>query len=348
MRLSIVVYAQSVTNDCLEATLSSIKGCGAYDYEVVIVDDGSEQNYSELAQKYGAKYVKTQKRGAFAQKLYAIEIVNGEYVSFLDAGNTVTFNFYTRMLGEAQKVDGVVCSGIAYVQNGVKFTYNQPEDDRSILANKIYKLDVLKAAKKQLEKTDITLYSMESGYERAINTAAFNNTKAIFCIRTGLGYVFLDVNEENVDALACAKNTLVAAKELSYENSVVDSCASALCTVAKAQKQKALIPELCTMFGKDKIKPVSKAEANGYGKIEYFGENFADVEKALKKIAQASNPITVMYEGTSLYETESLNYIQSQKPQGEGKPLTLMIPKRICKKKTKLKALQMAVKNIVR
>ena len=84
MKLTVVVYAQNAEQNSLSATLKSLKNSTLKDYEALILDDGSESCYIDLAKKYNVRYVKTEKRGALASRLYALMIAFGKCSNMSD------------------------------------------------------------------------------------------------------------------------------------------------------------------------------------------------------------------------------------------------------------------------
>ncbi len=336
MKLTVVVYVQNSTNECLQSTLKSIKASTAKDYEIIVLDDGSNNSYKEIADKNGARYVKTEKRGAFASKLFAIEIAKGEYITFLNAGQEVTFNYYLPMLeGAALKNADIVCSGIAYEYKGVKFTCNEGDDTNELDINKVYSVALLKRAKKELEKTNITILGTEHKAEKIINTYALKNAQNILKMHTG--FAFFAIDDKQIDVPSYGIELVKILNELESTKDQ-ELYASALCLVAREQKQKNQIPQLQSIFNMPKIKPLSKKEASQYRKIELLGDNFNDIERALRKIYDTSIDVMVIYDMSSTYEKQTLEYIQARKAKNEAqKPLTLMVPKRITKQRVKLK-----------
>lgn len=340
MKFTAVIYAQNAKEAELEATLKALKGSTLADYEVLALDDGSDRSYKELAEKYKARYVKTEKRGALASYLYALEIAKGEYITFIKSGEHATFNYYMPMLDMAySKNADVVCGDIAYEYEGVKFTCNEDSGASFSCASKIYRVSALKKAKIELEKTKITMLSIDTKAEMTINAFALKNATNVQITHTG--YAFLKLNDEKLDLLGLAREAGKALCELDVVcNADVERelDARTLCYLAKIQKEKALIAQIEIALGVSKIKPISKKEATQYRKIELLGDNFADIEKALKKIYDTSIDVMVIYDLGSTYEKNTLDYIQSRKKGIKGeKPLTLMVPKRITKKKVKLK-----------
>ena len=95
MKLSIVVCVYNTKREYFDACLKSIRESTLKkeDYELLVVDDGSSEDYSEIIEKYDPVYVKTDNRGLLSARLYAIMIAKGEYIAFCDADDTVSLNY---------------------------------------------------------------------------------------------------------------------------------------------------------------------------------------------------------------------------------------------------------------
>ncbi len=342
MKLTVVVYAQDVAECDLATTLKSIKSSTTRDYETLILDDGSENSYLDLAKSYNARYVKTEKRGPLASRLFAIEIAKGDYIAFLNAGQEVTFNYYAPMLEVAYASDlDLVCGEVAYNYGGVKFTCNENALQSSSLANKLYKVSTLRYAKRDIEKANVIMHTPSVCTEAIITLYAGKHMASVGTAHSGYAFILLADKKINVVDSAREIKSLVP--------STSDLYAKALCYIAKEQKEKGKIAELEEILEMPKIKPISKKEATQYRKIELLGDNFADIEKALKKIYDTSLDVMVIYDMGSAYEKSTLDYIQARKTKNEGqKPLTLMVPKRICKTKAKIKPEQILAQTLLK
>lgn len=66
--------------------LDSILAQSYRDYEIIVVDDGSEDNTSQIIQKYPNQiyYVYQQNQGVAASRNQGLEVATGEYIAFLD------------------------------------------------------------------------------------------------------------------------------------------------------------------------------------------------------------------------------------------------------------------------
>lgn len=122
MKLSIIICVYDTPRDYLEACLSSITestlgegGLAAADYEICMVDDGSSVDYSDLVQRYGLKYKKTENRGIFSARLTGIDMAEGDFIAFVDSDDTVSWNYHRPMLevAKTEKLD-VVINGWAF------------------------------------------------------------------------------------------------------------------------------------------------------------------------------------------------------------------------------------------
>ena len=73
--------------DWLEETLDSVFGQTYSDYEVILVNDGSKENISDLIDKYGDKiiYLYQENQGPAAARNNGISVANGKYIAFEDS-----------------------------------------------------------------------------------------------------------------------------------------------------------------------------------------------------------------------------------------------------------------------
>ena len=102
MKTSIIVCLYNTENKKFEKCMNSICTSTLTDYEVLVIDDGSTEDYTEIIEKYNPVYVKTQNRGLLAARLYGIALARGEYIAFVDSDDAVTFNYHAPMVEEAE------------------------------------------------------------------------------------------------------------------------------------------------------------------------------------------------------------------------------------------------------
>ena len=235
MKLSIVVCLYNTNKEYFDKCLASIRAntLKKEEYELIVLDDGSEIKYDEILKKYDPVYVKTENRGLLASRLYAIMIAKGEYVAFCDADDTVSFNYYEPMLDVAQRENADVvindwafetqatkyaCDGDRTVNENLKF---EGEDILTFFAsgkgrahsyfvqwNKIFKRSLLLKAKAEIEKTDAVSNKPFTFSEDALcNFFVMKNAKKLVNVHTG--YYFYRVH----DAQSVATNSKESLKK---------------------------------------------------------------------------------------------------------------------------------------
>src|SRR6185503_20742726 len=86
-RVSVVIPAYNASS-YIERTLDSVFAQTLTSYEIVLVDDGSEdsEELERILKRYDAvRYVRNEHRGAAAARNQGIQMARGEWVAFLDA-----------------------------------------------------------------------------------------------------------------------------------------------------------------------------------------------------------------------------------------------------------------------
>ena len=78
----------------LERTVESIRVCGLSDYEILLIDDGSNDGTAELCDRLCGKYegircVHQSNKGVSAARNRGIDEARGEYIWFVDSDDTV-------------------------------------------------------------------------------------------------------------------------------------------------------------------------------------------------------------------------------------------------------------------
>lgn len=219
MKLSIVVCLYNTDKEYFEECLKSIRNSTLKkdEYEIIVIDDGSAENYSQIIKKYDPVYVKTENRGQMAARFLGILISRGEYVAFCDADDAVTFNYYAPMIKKAQDTGAdivindwafktertrFVCGDDLTVKNDICY---ENEDilrffasgrgkmhSYFVLWNKMYKKSLLLEAKKELEKTDAFVRKYTFSEDALYNFFIMKNAKKL--VNTHTGYYFYRVH----------------------------------------------------------------------------------------------------------------------------------------------------------
>ena len=219
MKLSLIVCLCDTKIEYLEKCLNSIYTSTLKDFEVIVVDDGSSINYSEIIEKYNPVYVKTNNRGHLAARTYGLMLARGEYVAYVDSDDSVTFNYHMPMvdLAESENADIIIndwafktSSTIAACQRDTTISSNLSLDGDEILKqyathqgrqhsyfvlwNKVFKRELLLKSKAEIEKTDAIMKKMTYSEDMLITFFAFKYAKKLRNIHTG--YYFYNVHNE--------------------------------------------------------------------------------------------------------------------------------------------------------
>ena len=235
MKLSIIVCLYNTKKEYFDACLKSIRQSSLKkeDYELIVIDDGSSQNYDDIIEKYDPVFVKTENRGLLCARLFGVMIAKGDYITFCDADDTVSFNYYAPMLKKAYLENAdIVINDWAFDTVSTKYACGEDvtikqdlviegEDILRFLAsgegrahsyfvqwNKIFKKSLLLSAKAELEKTDAVSNKPFTFSEDALcNFFVMKNAKKLVNVHTG--YYFYRVH----DAQSVATNSKESLKK---------------------------------------------------------------------------------------------------------------------------------------
>ena len=262
MKLSVIVCLFNTKKEYLDKCLRSIRESTlkSNEYELLVIDDGSSENYDEIIKRHNPVYVKTSNRGLLAARLYGVMIAKGEYIAFCDSDDTVSFNYYKPMIKKAEESGAdIVINDWAFDTSATKYAcgddptikndlYLEGDDILKLFAsgegrahslfvqwNKLFKKELFLKAKKMLEKTDVVSNKPFTFSEDVVsNYFVFKNAKKLVNIHTG--YYFYHIHDEQsvstnskeslikeVDSMALTFDTILNDLTLNgYDNSVRD------------------------------------------------------------------------------------------------------------------------------
>lgn len=212
MKLSVIVCIYNTSRpyfrECLEAIRSSTLPFS--DYEILVVDDGSEVDYSDFVDKYQLRYVKTENRGILASRMYALRLAEGDYVTFYDSDDTSSFNYHAPMLLAAEREGAdIVINDWAFQSERAKYICVRDttiknnicvegddvlelfasqcgrEHSYFVLWNKIFKREVLLKAHKEIERLELSMGPVFYSEDVLFNFFAFKHAKKAINIHTG-------------------------------------------------------------------------------------------------------------------------------------------------------------------
>ena len=91
----------------IEKTLDSLVEQTVEDFEVIIIDDGSDDKTGEIIKKYCDEYVdffyiNQPHSGVYAARNTGIKKARGEYIHFLDCGDKLTFESIEKQLEKGE------------------------------------------------------------------------------------------------------------------------------------------------------------------------------------------------------------------------------------------------------
>lgn len=263
MKLSVIICVYNTSRpyfrECLEAIRSSTLPYS--DYEILVVDDGSEVDYSDFIDKYQLRYVKTENRGILATRMYALKLAEGDYVTFYDSDDTSSFNYHAPMLLCAEKQDAdIVINDWAFHSERAKFVCLRDttikgdilaEGDDAlalftsqcgrehayfVLWNKIFKRELLLSACKEIERLELSMGPVFYSEDVLINFFAFKYAKRVVNIHSG--YYFYRIHprqsinvsskEKLITQITSMTDTLNAMRENIGDNSHKEEIARCL------------------------------------------------------------------------------------------------------------------------
>ena len=366
MDLSVVICAYNTKAEYLNACLKSITNSTLKNYEILLIDDGSLVDYRELAEKYGAKYVKTENRGLLAARLYALELVSGEYIAFVDSDDMVSFNYHMPMLEKAKETGAdIVINNWAFYTDSAKyyctwekkwtvdwqgdvcldkFLENRGKSHAFfVLWNKIIKTDLYRLAKKEVEATEAIMKKMVFSEDALQSFFLFKHAKRVVNIHNGYYFYRIhddqSVNAYKEDALKAQIDQMVITLDTMKANvtkpehiACVEEWSAMMSrtqySYAKADKFTGLYDYIKEKYGITKLKEAKSSDGAKYLDHTLLPDNFEDIDKELYKIYSTSDDVTVMYDTGDKYVSEAINYISSTKVVAENAPKrTLMVPK---------------------
>ena len=115
--LTIVIPVYNTELAYVRRSFETVRGQDtAFTYDVVVVDDGSEEGYAEklnmLAREFGFSYLGIPNGGVSNARNVGVESSDGEYVCFVDADDLLSPYFVQDMLSAARKHDADYVVGL--------------------------------------------------------------------------------------------------------------------------------------------------------------------------------------------------------------------------------------------
>lgn len=117
MKFSVIIPTYN-RSDLLRETINSVLNQSFKDYEIIVVNDGSTDNTSEVLSNYGDKIrvIHKENSGAEKSRNAGADIAKGEYFSFLDSDDLMfpwTLSVYNKII-DTYNPALVICSAIKF------------------------------------------------------------------------------------------------------------------------------------------------------------------------------------------------------------------------------------------
>lgn len=166
-KVSVIVPVYNVA-PYLEKCLHSLVNQTLKEIEIIVVDDGSTDDSPAIIEKFAAEHTdkikayRKENGGLSDARNYGLNLVTGEYIGFIDSDDFVDLDMYEVMYQKAKEADYQI------VECNLHHTYADWEDTeigkeiidnkellmdgRSVVWNKIYRADWLKATEVQFHK----------------------------------------------------------------------------------------------------------------------------------------------------------------------------------------------------
>ena len=109
-KVTIIIPCHNVPKEYIGRALTSVRSQTFHDYEVIVVDDGSEAPYAAVLKRIcddreKTKLMRIAKSGVSAARNAGIKGASGDYIAFLDADDVLADDFMERALNAAEETD---------------------------------------------------------------------------------------------------------------------------------------------------------------------------------------------------------------------------------------------------
>ena len=117
--VSIIIPCYNVRKEYLEECFDSIIAQSYEDFEIIVIDDGSEEAFRCKLEEFSdydtrIKIYRQENKGVSAARNYGIKISSGNYICFIDADDYVLPNFLEQAVSIAKKTDAEILYSFVY------------------------------------------------------------------------------------------------------------------------------------------------------------------------------------------------------------------------------------------
>ena len=333
MKLSVIVCIYNTKKEYLAECLASIRAEVLPDYEIIIVDDGSDVDYSALARLYGARLERTENRGLLAARLRGIEISRGDYIAFADSDDTVSSCYHLPMLIAAEQTGAdIVMNGWAFRTRGgcrcvddltargmltlrgedILRTFCGSEGrDHSVYVqwNKLFSRKLMMRTLERLRATDIPDMHLTYGEDMLMNFYNFSDAERLTVISSGF-YLYRSHSEQCTRSAALSVQidsagfiframerelrTHADKEELLRGISAWRSMLSrSHYALARSGGHRELYEKIRRAYGVEELRMPLQGDSRVYLHAELLGENFPEIDSALTALFLTEGDVTV-------------------------------------------------------
>lgn len=241
MKLSVVICVYNCKAEYLESCVRSIRRStlDECDYEILLIDDGSEIDYTDIIDKYSLRCIKTENGGILAARTLGVRSVAGEYITFVDSDDTVSVNYHRPML-ECLETEGadIVYNDWAFHSARVRHLCNRDKtissdiscEDEDVLAmftrcggrqhsfyvlwNKMYKTDLLLRAINEVDRLAPKDRKYNYSEDALINFFAHKWAKKARNLHTG--YYFYRIHDTQSVVVGTREKLLLQIENMAF------------------------------------------------------------------------------------------------------------------------------------
>ena len=355
MKLSIIICLYNTKREYVEKCLFSIRSStlDKTDYEIILIDDGSSENYNDIVNEFKPVYVKTENRGHLASRLYGLMLAKGDYIAFCDSDDEVSINYYLPMLNEAEKgncdvvlndwafyTDGgrsycpddiIYKNDLCYENEGVLDFYLGTEGiyhSVFVLWNKVIKRETALKAKLDLEKTDAIMHRLSYSEDALITYFIYKNSKKIKNVHSGFYFYRIhpqqsinvtdkDVLERHINHMC--KSLSIIENDLNGDKKRLENLKNWKALMSRTHYSYAKMgnhEELYPMI-KEKYQveklQITKASDEKIHASGHLGKNFKEIDNVLYAIYKIPSDVCVDYPKNDKYISNTIKLLSEIK-----------------------------------
>lgn len=182
-KLTIMIAMYNSTHN-VARTLDLLYAQRESNVEVLVVDDGSTDtavNIESLCEFYGFRYIWQENQGEAAARQRTLDESTGEYITWVDADDSITANYVDTILKElAEHPADIIFHKWAFVDGTIASDHEKPLTNWNVWSN-VYKRERVKDVKFDLNRQIASDYFwLEEAYKYCGNAYYSSNVVNIY------------------------------------------------------------------------------------------------------------------------------------------------------------------------